>query len=54
MQRSEKAGLNSAIADFLQTADGTNWEVKEIYTNNNGLTVLKRKDIDISNTGNIM
>ena len=54
VQRSEKAGLNSAIADFLQTADGTNWEVKEIYTNNNGLTVLKRKDIDISNTGNIM
>lgn len=34
-------GLNSAIVEFL--AANPHWRVKEVYTNNNGLTVLERQ-----------
>lgn len=33
-------GLNAAIAEFL--LDNDHWEIDRIYTNNNGLTILKR------------
>lgn len=33
-------GLNAAIVEFLATSP--QWRVKEVYTNNNGLTVLER------------
>jgi hypothetical protein len=39
----EKVGLWNAVLDFLQEGDGKNWEVFEKFTNNNGLTILKRK-----------
>lgn len=39
---SEKSGLVSAVNDFLQTDNGKKWSIKEIFTNNNGLTILKR------------
>ena len=32
------------LEDFLKTTEGKNWRVKEIYTNNNGLTVIERVD----------
>lgn len=39
-----KNGLQNAINDFLEdNKDGKNWLVHEVYTNNNGLTILKRK-----------
>lgn len=34
-------GLNAAIVEFLAT--NPHWRVKEVYTNNNGLTVLQRQ-----------
>lgn len=41
----QKTGLNSAVDDFLNlTNDGANWHVFQTYTNNNGLTILKRKE----------
>tara|TARA_R110001592_G_scaffold119740_1_gene323162 strand:+ start:10903 stop:11475 length:573 start_codon:yes stop_codon:yes gene_type:complete len=37
-------GLKQAIKDFLETTkEGKNWKIKEIFTNNNGLTVLERQ-----------
>ena len=33
-------GLNYAISEFL--SENKNWKVKEVFTNNNGLTVLER------------
>jgi hypothetical protein len=39
----EKVGLWNAVLDFLEEGDGKNWEVFEKFTNNNGLTILKRK-----------
>lgn len=36
----EGRGLNAAIIEFLATSP--QWRVKEVYTNNNGLTVLER------------
>jgi hypothetical protein len=42
--RTPKTGLKNAITDFLQTTkDGANWFIFKEYTNNNGLTILKRK-----------
>lgn len=41
--KNDKEGLTSAIEDFLQHEKGKFWEIKEIFTNNNGLTILKRK-----------
>lgn len=41
--KTEKVGLSLAIEDFLSDDKGKNWEIKEIFTNNNGLTILKRK-----------
>jgi hypothetical protein len=38
--KSEKSGLTSAIEEFLEL--NPEWEVFEKYTNNNGLTILKR------------
>lgn len=40
----EKEGLINAIHDFLLTEKGNNWEIHDVYENNNGLTVLKRKN----------
>lgn len=37
-----KEGLVPAIEDFLKTKEGQNWRVKEVFTNNNGLTVIER------------
>lgn len=39
----DKEGLILAIDDFLQTESGKNWFIYKTYTNNNGLTILKRK-----------
>jgi hypothetical protein len=38
-----KEGLWNAVLDFLNSEKGKNWEIKERFTNNNGLTILKRK-----------
>jgi hypothetical protein len=35
-----KIGLKPAVDDFLN--ENKNWKIKEIYTNNNGLTILER------------
>lgn len=40
-ERYPKQGLNAAINEFLE--NNPQWEVAEIFTNNNGLTVLKKK-----------
>ena len=40
----EKVGLVNAVQDFLITEKGYNWEIHDVYENNNGLTVLKRKN----------
>ena len=37
-----KHGLMNAVNDFLKTDNGKEWTIKEIFTNNNGLTILKR------------
>lgn len=34
-------GIGRAISEFLE--QNTNWIVEEVFTNNNGLTILKRK-----------
>jgi cephalosporin hydroxylase len=36
-----KLGLQFAIDEFLER--NNNWKIKEIFTNNNGLTILKRR-----------
>jgi len=33
-------GLKPAIDEFLQ--QNSHWKVKEVFTNNNGLTILER------------
>lgn len=38
----EKRGLRQSIQDFLLTSEGRLWRIKEIYTHNNGLTILER------------
>lgn len=41
----QRTGLKSAVDDFLNlTKDGKNWSIFQEYTNNNGLTILKRKE----------
>lgn len=35
-------GLQRAIDEFLEAADGRDWQVHKVYKNNNGLTILKR------------
>ena len=42
-QNITKKGLLNAIDDFLKTEEGTKWEIHEVFKNNNGLTILKRK-----------
>jgi hypothetical protein len=44
-EESEKEGLVTAVEDFLISDEGKNWEIFEVFENNNGLTVLKRKTI---------
>lgn len=39
---SDKIGLINAINDFLVSTNGKHWKIKEIFTNNNGLTILER------------
>jgi hypothetical protein len=41
----EKEGLINAVQDFLITEKGSNWMIHEVHENNNGLTVLKRKNL---------
>ena len=42
--RTKAKGLKQAISDFLNTTkEGKNWKIKEVFTNNNGLTVLERQ-----------
>jgi cephalosporin hydroxylase len=41
--KTTKQGLMTAIEDFLLTELGQSWEIFRIYTNNNGLTILKNK-----------
>ena len=43
VQPTYKTGLIKAIEDFLKTEQGKNWYIFKVYTNNNGLTILKRK-----------
>jgi hypothetical protein len=50
VRQGDKKGLKNALNDFLQTSDGKNWIVREEFTNNNGLVVLERKNIDITST----
>lgn len=38
-----KAGLMTAVEDFIETEKGKSWNIFKIFTNNNGLTILKRK-----------
>lgn len=40
----EKQGLELAIQYFLSTEEGKNWRVRDVYTHNNGLTVLERRN----------
>lgn len=37
-----KEGLMTAVEDFINSEEGKNWEIHKIYTNNNGLTILKK------------
>jgi hypothetical protein len=39
--KGENKGIWPAVEEFLQ--ERTEWELHERYTNNNGLTILKRK-----------
>lgn len=39
---SSKVGLMNAINDFLESENGKNWKIKELFKNNNGLCVLER------------
>jgi|GEM_PF-2105397 len=41
----EKQGLVAAINDFLVTEEGKKWEIERVYSNNNGLTIMKRKNL---------
>lgn len=34
-------GLEKAITEFIN--NNPDWQIKEIYTNNNGLTILEKK-----------
>jgi hypothetical protein len=38
-----KQGLWNAVNDFLKTEEGKNWKLLKRFTNNNGLTILKKK-----------
>jgi hypothetical protein len=40
---SKKQGLWNAVLDFLDSEKGKEWGIHERHTNNNGLTILKRK-----------
>jgi hypothetical protein len=44
IQTITKTGLMNAVNDFLLTEKGENWIIHDIYENNNGLLVLKRKN----------
>ena len=41
-QSPEKQGLKTAYLDFLKSWAGSEWELHREYSNNNGLTILKR------------
>lgn len=41
-EEEHKIGLQKAIDEFL--LENQQWEIKIIYNNNNGLTILKKKD----------
>jgi hypothetical protein len=43
--KSEKQGLVAAINDFLTTEKGKQWEIERVYSNNNGLTIMRNKNI---------
>lgn len=43
-EQTSNVGLQPAIAEFLETEDGKKWTIHKEFTNNNGLTILKRKE----------
>jgi len=45
---SEKQGLVPALEEFLESEEGKNWTIKEVFTNNNGLTIIERKKCQIA------
>lgn len=45
---SEKQGLVPALEEFMISEEGKNWKIKEVFTNNNGLTVIERKKCQIA------
>ena len=40
----EKRGLYTALTDFLE--ENKNWKIKEHFTNNNGLTIIEKQNIE--------
>jgi len=42
--KTTKQGLRTAIEDFLTKEIGKTWELYKVYTNNNGLTVLRNRN----------
>ena len=40
--KTEKQGLSTAVTEFLISEKGSVWEIEKKYTNNNGLTILKK------------
>jgi hypothetical protein len=47
---SEKQGLVPALEEFLESEEGKNWTIKEVFTNNNGLTIIERKKCQIASS----
>ena len=45
---SEKQGLVPALEEFMISEEGKNWTIKEVFTNNNGLTIIERKKCQIA------
>jgi ribosomal protein RSM22 (predicted rRNA methylase) len=45
---SEKQGLVFALEEFMTSEEGKNWTIKEVFTNNNGLTIIERKKCQIA------
>jgi len=44
LQPKTKEGLMTAVEDFINSEKGKIWEIFKIFTNNNGLTILKNKN----------
>jgi hypothetical protein len=44
--KNDKQGLWVAVTEFLESEKGKNWELEKKYTNNNGLSILKKVSYD--------